>query len=191
MTTKLTPKQQLFVEEYIKDLNATQAYIRAGYKARGRAAENNASRLLGKNAGVAAAIQERMDRRSERTQVQADDVVRQLVRMGLSDPRRLYDADGNLLPPHKLPEDIAMAVQAVDVIRNISPEGEVTETYKYKLSDRVKPLEMIGKHLGKALGQWAEKLEHTGKDGGPIESVSADLSPEEASKLYRDMLAGR
>jgi hypothetical protein len=51
----LTPKQQRFVEQYLVDLNATAAYARAGYVARGRAAEVNASRLL-RNAGVASAV---------------------------------------------------------------------------------------------------------------------------------------
>lgn len=170
--TKLTAKQQRFVEEYLIDGNATQAAVRAGYK------DGCIGRRLVTKSHVEAAIAEAQGRRSERTLVQADDVVRQLVRMGLADPRRLYDEEGNLLPPHKLPEDIAMAVQAVDVIRNISPEGVVTETYKYKLSDRVKPLEMIGKHLGKALGQWAEKVEHEHNAGKSLQDLLAEVRAE-------------
>ena len=171
----LKGKQARFVEEYLKDLNATQAAIRAGYSVK-TAYRTGADNL--KKPQVAEAIEEASKERSERTLVQADDVVRQLVRMGLADPRRLYDEEGNLLPPHKLPEDIAMAVQAVDVIRNISPEGVVTETYKYKLSDRVKPLEMIGKHLGKALGQWAEKVEHEHNAGKSLQDLLAEVRSE-------------
>ncbi|MFM2057912.1 MAG: hypothetical protein RLY71_2297 [Pseudomonadota bacterium] len=72
----LTPKQARFVEEYLVDLNATQAYIRAGYKARGNSAEVNAGRLL-RNAQVAEAIQAGRRELSQRTartvaQVMAD-----------------------------------------------------------------------------------------------------------------------
>lgn len=72
---KLTPRQLRFVDEYLIDLNATQAAIRAGYKA--STADVNGPRLLG-NAGVAAAIQAGKARRARRTEVSQDDVIREL-----------------------------------------------------------------------------------------------------------------
>ena len=54
MPEKLTPKQQRFVEEYMVDLNATRAYIRAGYKASEEAARRNAARLLTKDDVISA-----------------------------------------------------------------------------------------------------------------------------------------
>jgi phage terminase small subunit len=68
----LTPKQQTFVAEYLKDLNATRAAVRAGYSA--KTAQEQSSRLLS-NVMVAEAVQKAMDKRSERTQIDADYVL--------------------------------------------------------------------------------------------------------------------
>ena len=69
---KLSPKQAIFVTEYLIDLNATQAAIRTGYAA--GSADVTGARLLG-NASIAAAIQAKMDRRSLRTEITADYVL--------------------------------------------------------------------------------------------------------------------
>ncbi len=72
----LTPKQARFVEEYLVDLNATQAAIRAGYSA--KTAEQQGARLF-RNVKVAAAIQEAQEARSERTKIDQDWVIKRLV----------------------------------------------------------------------------------------------------------------
>lgn len=197
MSKELTAKQARFVEEYLasSDLNATEAYKRAGYKATGNAAEVEAHRLL-RNPKVAEKIEAAREERAKRTQVGADDVIRQLVRMGFADVRKLFTPQGQLKPLHELDDDTAAAIASIEVATKEIPmpgdePPEIEYVHKVKMVDKIKPLELIGKHMGKQLGQWAEKMEHTGRDGGPIESVSAELSPEEASRLYRDMLAGR
>jgi len=81
-TRKLTPKQERFVEEYIVDLNATQAAIRAGYSP--KTAEQQGYQLL-QNTSVQAGIQQAMDERSKRTDVDADYVVTEL--------RKVVEAD--------------------------------------------------------------------------------------------------
>src|SRR5579875_2449812 len=80
--TKLTPKQKRFVEEYLIDLNATQAAIRAGYSAKN--ADKIGSELLGKTR-VAEAIQKAMDERSKRTEITADRVLQELARIAFDD----------------------------------------------------------------------------------------------------------
>lgn len=85
---ELTPKQQRFVAEYLVDLNATQAYRRAGYAATGHAAEANAARLL-RNAEVAAAIAAQRARVSERAEVDAAWVLRQWAEIAMADPNDL------------------------------------------------------------------------------------------------------
>ena len=78
MTAKpLTPKQARFVEEYLVDQNATQAYIRAGYAEKG--ARGHAARLVA-NGSIRAAIAERQAARSERVQIDQDAVIRRLLR---------------------------------------------------------------------------------------------------------------
>ena len=71
-----TPKQQCFIEEYLVDLNATQAAIRAGYSE--KTANEQGSRLLA-NVSVAAAVEEAMAERSERTKVTQDCVLETIV----------------------------------------------------------------------------------------------------------------
>ena len=73
----MTPRQQRFVDEYLVDLNATQAAIRAGYSA--RTAEQQGPRLLG-NVEIAAAVQAAQQARSDRMQITQDDVLRGLRR---------------------------------------------------------------------------------------------------------------
>ena len=80
----LTPKQQTFVEEYLKDLNATQAAIRAGYSP--KSAYSTGERLL-RNAEVEAAVKQGKRERSERTKVDADYV---LTRLHDIDQQRIH-----------------------------------------------------------------------------------------------------
>ena len=73
--SKLTTKQQAFVDEYLCDLNATQAAIRAGYSVNG--ARVRGHELL-TNSNIAAAISEAQQARQERTQISADWVIAEL-----------------------------------------------------------------------------------------------------------------
>ena len=84
----LTAQQQRFVEEYLIDLNATQAAIRAGYSA--KTAEQQGSRLL-RNVKVAQAIEAAQVARLKRTEVDADWVLRRLVAEADADLADLYD----------------------------------------------------------------------------------------------------
>lgn len=84
----LPPKQQRFVLEYIVDLNATQAAIRAGYSA--RTAEQQGPRLLG-NVGVSAAIAAALEQRSKRTEITADRVLAETWALLTADPRELVE----------------------------------------------------------------------------------------------------
>jgi len=72
----LTPRQQRFVEEYLVDLNGTQAAIRAGYSA--KTAKQQASRLL-TNVDVQTAIKDRQEVRSERLDITVDSITKQLL----------------------------------------------------------------------------------------------------------------
>lgn len=85
-TSKLNPRQQRFVDEYLIDLNATQAAIRAGYSA--KVANRDGPRLLS-NAGVAEAVAERQAARAERCKIDADWVMNQWRELAEADPREL------------------------------------------------------------------------------------------------------
>lgn len=162
----LTAKQQRFVEEYLIDLNATQAAIRAGYS------ENTAYSIGNENLSkpeIADAIAKAKAERSERTQIDADWVLRRLAAEVDADMADLIDeGTGALRKVHDWPEIWRKGLVAGFDVAEISAEGQsVGEMKKIKLSDRLKRLELIGKHI--AVGAFSEKIQHTGKDGEKLE----------------------
>jgi phage terminase small subunit len=162
---KLNPKQQRFVAEYLVDLNATQAAIRAGYSK--RTARQQASDLLSKP-DIAQALREAIDAQQTRLEVKADDVLRELIRIGLADLGQAYNEKGNLRPIHDIPEDTRRALAGVKVFEEFEGTGadrvKVGEVREVKFWDKPRALELLGKHLG----IFTEKIQHSGPDGKPI-----------------------
>lgn len=147
MTTALTPKQQAFVREYLVDLNATKAAIRAGYS--GRNADKIGSQLLGKTR-IQAEIQAAMDKRVERTEIDQDRVLGEIAKLAFADIRKVFDQAGNLLPVHMLPDEIAASISSIEVVTSRIPGSdpvEVEHTAKIKFWDKRGSLELLGKHL--------------------------------------------
>ena len=142
---RLTPKQEMFVAEYLKDLNATQAAIRAGYSKRTaqRIGSENLSKPL-----IAAEIQKATEARNLRVGVDGDAVVRKLWEIGHADIRALFDAKGNLLHPQDWPDDIAFLMAGFDVVHRPGPDGKPEQVIKVKIADRRGYLDMLMKHLG-------------------------------------------
>lgn len=162
----MTPRQQRFVDEYLIDLNATQAAIRAGYSA--KTAEVQGPRLLG-NVRVAKAIAKATEARARRTQITQDRVLQELARIAFFDIRRLYHDDGTLKRPHELDDEAAAVLSAVEVTETMSgEESALLTTKKAKVFDKGTALTLAMRHLG----MLTDKMELTGKGGGPIESRS-------------------
>lgn len=140
---KLTPKQERFVQEYLVDLNATAAAKRAGYR------DPNIGRQLITKNNVSAAIQEAMLSRQKRTEVTQDAVIAELAKLGFFDIRKLFDSDGKPLDISKLDDDTAAALVGLDVQDVVDSDGNyVGFVKKYKMADKIKALELLGKHLG-------------------------------------------
>src|SRR5688572_27404276 len=109
----LTPKQQRFVAEYLIDLNATQAAIRAGYSP--KTANRTASDLLTKP-DIQALISQRKEKQLEKADVTAVRIIEELRRLALCDTRGFFDEHGNLKPIHQLTAEQGAALAGVDVI---------------------------------------------------------------------------
>lgn len=189
----LTDKQRRFVDEYLVDLNATQAAIRAGYS------EKTAYSIGNENLSkpdIAEAIQAAQAERSKRTDITQDMVLRELAKIGFSDIRkvvrwgrtelRVADADEDAEPAvhHGLAligaDEIDDATAAA-----ISEISEGREGLKVKFHDKRGALVDIGRHLG----MFPSKVEHSGPNGGPIQSVSAvATTPDEAAKIYQQIM---
>lgn len=165
----LNERQALFAQEYIVDLNATQAAIRAGYS---ESTAGSQGHDLLKIPEIQAAIQKAMDLRAERVGITADRVLVELARMGFADIRHIFTASGQLRDIASLPDEVAAAVSQVEVVTkpsaDVDKEGnrEIEYVHKIKLADKRSSLELLGKHMK----LFADRVEHTGKDGGPIET---------------------
>ena len=181
---ELTPKQAAFVAEYLIDLNASAAARRAGYSE--RTAEWQGPQLLGKT-HVADAIAAAQAERAQRTQIDADWVLRRLAAMADADLSDLHNEDGTLKPVSEWPDvwrkGLIAGVETEEIKLGGEPIGQVR---KVKIADRLKALELIGRHV--AVGAWREKVEHSGPGGGPIQSVS--MTPDEFRAIAADV-AGR
>jgi len=141
----LTAKQSKFVNEYLKDLNASQAAIRAGYSKNGT--RSIANKLMTR-ADIKAEIALKMGKRSARTEVSADRVLLELSRLAFLDIRKAYGKDGALKAITDMDDDTVAAIAGFDVVESVS-SGEVTGVLKkIKLSDKSRALELIMRHLG-------------------------------------------
>ena len=148
-TAKLTEKQQRFVEEYLIDLNATQAAIRAGYSA--KTADQQGSRMLA-NVKVQQAISVAMAERSKRTGINQDRVVLELARIAFVKMTDLVDSHGRI-KDNATDDDLA-CIESVKYKQSESETGSSVER-EVKISPKLKALELLGKHLG----MWNDKLD--------------------------------
>lgn len=156
----LTPKQQRFVEEYLIDLNATQAYIRAGFSA--KLANTNAVKLL-QNTTIAKAIAEAQAKREERTKIDADYVLKRLVEIDQMDVLDIMDDQMKILPLRDWPKIWRQYISNIENLELTDADGVFK---KIKWPDKVKNLELLGKHV--SVGAFKDKVEHTGPNGGDI-----------------------
>ena len=139
----MTKKQKRFVEEYLIDLNATQAAIRAGYKAGNtQRASEIGSELLQKTP-VSEAIQQAMAERSKRTGINQDRVLRELAKIAFVNAIEVIDPETATVKKDASSDDTA-AIQSVKV-KTFGEDGLEREI---KRADKLKALELLGKHLG-------------------------------------------
>lgn len=146
----MTEKQKRFVEEYLIDLNATQAAIRAGYSP--KTANEQGAQLLAK-LSIQNAISAAMAERSRRTGINQDRVVRELAKIAFVNASDVIDVDRATVLPDAHLDDLA-CIQSVKV-----KDGNITER-EVRLADKLRALELLGKHLG----MWTDKVQVTGLD---------------------------
>ncbi|GGZ21819.1 terminase small subunit [Asticcacaulis endophyticus] len=188
----LTDKQKRFVEEYLIDLNATQAAVRAGYSV--STAHSIGHENLSKPE-IIFAISEAQASRSKRTEITADRVLQELAKVGFANASDVvnwgtkevafgFTDDGKRLPAEEigsaslvkyvdapfvdpinrddLPDDIKAAVSEVKLTK---------DGFAIKMHDKVGALEKIGRHLG----MFKDKVELTGRDGADLPAPSVTI----------------
>lgn len=173
--THLTPKQAQFVIEYLIDLNATQAAIRAGYSesSAGSIGEENLTKPE-----IAKEIQYQMDARATRTLITADKVLHEMFGLASVDINECFDDNGDMKPLNQMPLNVRKAISSIeiDAIYEMQDDTsivsgpkrrrkvEVGQTKKIRFWDKAKNLENLARHL-KLL---TDKTEHTGPGGVPM-----------------------
>ena len=190
----MTAKQQRFCDEYLIDLNATQAAIRAGYSE--KTAYSMGQRLL-KNVEVQNCIQERKAERVERTEITQDMVLRELAIIAFSNAadyaavieREVMheNKDGELIPTldrhgnplkYKTVEPVLTEDLTDDQKKALAVIKRSKDGFEVKPYDKVRALELLGKHLG----MFTENVKLSGPVGNPF----AGLTTDELKKLIGD-----
>lgn len=146
----MTKKQKRFIEEYLIDLNATQAAIRAGYSP--STAKAIGSENLTKP-DIKAQIDKAMAERSRRTGVNADRVLMELAKIAFVNAIEVIDPKTATVKEDASSDDTA-AIQSVKV-KTFGEDGLEREI---KMADKLKALELLGKHLG----MFKDKVELSG-----------------------------
>lgn len=150
----LTPKQQRFVQEYLVDLNATAAAVRARYSP--KTAEQQGSRLY-RNVQVRRAIDEALQARAARVEVKQDEILRELMRLAFGDIGGVFDEEGQLRPLHELAPEVRRTISSIEHTA-LGSEEQPRFVSKVKFWDKTKALELLGKHLK----LFTDKVEHSG-----------------------------
>jgi phage terminase small subunit len=155
MKVGLTPKQSRFIQEYLIDLNATQAAIRAGYSK--KTAEVQGSVLL-RNLKVADAVSKAQAKTADRVEITKERWLAELALVYFADMQNFVDVDPNTGATRAkgydaMPEGASRVISCIEENRTIKEDAKgqdsiIFSKFKFKLHDKLKAGEMIGQHLG-------------------------------------------
>lgn len=165
---KLTDKQRRFVDEYLIDLNATQAAIRAGYSVR-TANEQGAQNLA--KLSIQDAISRKMAARSRRTGVNAERVVLELAKVAFAKMTDIVDSNGKIKEDAS-PDDLA-CIESIKYKESDNEYGGSVER-EVKIASKLKALELLGKHLG----MWSDKFNVTVEKSEKLDDIISQLGGE-------------
>jgi len=151
----ISAKGQLFVDEYMVDMNASRAAKAAGY----------ANRLFPKEHAVTLEVERRRKSDTRKLKITENRNLTEYARIAYFDPRMLFNEDGELKQIHELSDNEAACISSFDYEEQ-GADGDFKRSFKYKFIPKLPALESLSKFLGLFPDH---KIEHTGKDGGPIE----------------------
>lgn len=146
----MTKKQEIFVQEYLIDLNATQAAIRAGYSVL-TAKEIGSENLTKPN--IQTAIAKKMALRSKRTGINQDRIVLELAKLAFVKLTDVVDADTGEIKDSATDDDLS-CLESIKIKKSENDTGS-SEEREVKLGSKLKALEMLGKHMG----MWNDKID--------------------------------
>ena len=185
MPVLANPKHERLCQEYIIDLNQTEAAKRAKYSA--HTAAQQASRLFS-DVKIQARIAELKAERNERTRVTQDRVVKELAMLGFSDLANYITIDpltGAIQAKgfEDMPAGESRALRSIKEDRAIKEDADgkgvtVYDKVSFTMHDKIRALEILAKHLGMLV----ERHEMTGEEGGPIQIQYVLVKPKKRKK---------
>lgn len=180
---KLSPKQRRFALEYLVDLTAAQAAIRAGYSR--RSAETNGPRLL-RNAQVRAFLAPHLERMERTLSLTVERIEQELAASCYFDPATMYDSEGRLLPIPSMPEATRRALAGFE--EEALFEGAGKDRYQAGVTRKVKWLNKTEAHALalKRLGALTDRVEHSGEVGVRV-SIAINGIRREAEPTPRSL----
>lgn len=173
---KLTDKQELFAREFIVDLNATQAAIRAGYSE--KSSRNQGARMMA-NDDILNRIAELKAERNEQVGVDAAYVLRRLTEIDQMDVLDILLANGELKPIKDWPKVWRTTLSGMDVVEMASSDSAAL-LKKIKWPDKVKNLELLGKHVTVQAFKENIKSEHAGSIGLNLNKSLTELFEDDS-----------
>ncbi|WP_246705766.1 terminase small subunit [Rhizobium leguminosarum] len=139
---ELTPRQRLFVAEYLKDLNAKHAAVRTGYSGKSRA---NGNRLMA-NEAARPEIERALAPRLAEMETSAEWVLVAIADIAFGDVRDVFDDEGALKAPSEWNERLAASVGGLEIGTSAKGKGEVAHVARIKRADRLRALDMLARH---------------------------------------------
>jgi len=144
--SKLSPRQELFCQEYVVDLNGKAAAIRAGYKP--SRAKTEASELL-TNPLVKAEIERLQSKTAAKLEITVEGIAKEYMQIVQANIVDFLDADGGITNLKKLPREITAAIESIKVSEYFDKkEQRMVRVIHFKLHNKNHALEALGKHLG-------------------------------------------
>ncbi|WP_340611648.1 terminase small subunit [Xenorhabdus bharatensis] len=187
MARKMTEKQKLFCQEYLVDLNVTQAAIRAGYS-KNRASEIGYQQM--QKPYIIERIDALKEARNRQLSIDANYVLMRLVEIDQMDVADILEEDLSIKPISQWPESWRRYLSGFNLAEMFEGRGDERDIVgilkKIKWPDKVKNLELLGKHVSVQAFRENVKNELTGTNDGPIEV--ANLTPEQAEAAYKKMM---
>lgn len=156
----MTPKQEMFCREFLIDLNGTQAAIRAGYSAK------TANRIATENLSkpdIKRRIEELKQQRQEVIGVDASYVLQRLIDIDQMDARDILNDDGSVKPIYDWPDVWRQSISGVDLMEISNSENVAATLKKIKWPDKIKNLELLGRHV--SVAAFKDRLELSGNVG--------------------------
>lgn len=176
----LTPQQEKFAQLVAEGKNQSDAY-RGAYKAGKMLAKTiteKASVLMAQG-NVSARVAELRKIVAERSVVSQESVIKELQRIAFFDIRKLFNSDGTLKRVTELDDDTAAAIASIEVV-DIGADGQLVLSKKFKTSEKLKALDLIGTHLG----MFVKKVEDV---TDPMRKALGRMKPEQLENVIESL----